>query len=101
MSDHTEKYEGYEVNSKQVDSIHDCDICGKSYKSRGSLKVHVKSAHKGINYNCRLCDFQTTRQSSLKTHVQSVHEKIKYSCNLSEHQATTQRKSKEAYSVCP
>ena len=71
-------------------STYDCDICGKGYKSKGNLNLHVLSTHRGINYPCGQCEYKANQKGTLRRHIQSVHEKIKYSCNLCYHQATTQ-----------
>ena len=71
-----------DVKEENVDNLHSilftysCDICSKSYNSKGNLRQHLKSAHQGMKYPCNQCEFKATQQGNLKRHIQTVHEKM-------------------------
>ena len=47
------------VDEKNPHSIlvkYKCDICSKSYKSKGTLRRHIQSLHEGIKYPCNQCE---------------------------------------------
>ena len=67
-----------------------CEICGKHYKSKSYLKIHVQAEHVLIRYSCSQCDQRFTQKVNLKSHIQSVHEKIKYTCDRCDQQFTQQ-----------
>ena len=76
------------VDEKNPHSIivkYKCDICSRSYKSKGTLTQHIQSVHKGLKYPCDQCVYQATRKGDLLTHIRSVHEKVKYPCNQCQH----------------
>ena len=54
-----------------------CQECGKGFAMKGTMKVHYKSIHLGINYPCKQCDFKASQPSNLSSHVKIVHEGIK------------------------
>ena len=47
-----------------------CESCGKTFKSKGSLKCHKESTHKeGMIYICEKCPKQFNRKDMFKRHV--------------------------------
>ena len=57
-----------------------CDQCNSSFSSSITLKRHVESIHKGIEYTCEKCEKSFTNYSNLLRHVKN-HEQIKdYTC---------------------
>ena len=47
-----------------------CESCGKSFKSKGSLKRHKESTYKeGMMYMCEKCPKQFNRKDMFKRHV--------------------------------
>lgn len=46
-----------------------CNICGKDFKWRNALRVHLKK-HYGSTYQCYLCGRDFTTKSYLMTHVE-------------------------------
>ncbi|XP_014228013.1 zinc finger protein 613-like [Trichogramma pretiosum] len=52
---------------------HVCDVCEKTFKQKGHLKIHIDTVHKGVKYACDVCGKTFTQKSSLKTHVDTVH----------------------------
>ena len=59
-----------------------CEICGKMFRMRRSLRDHIKKHHEKIlNHQCTSCGKAFFHGYELKIHVQSVHEGIKnYIC---------------------
>ncbi|XP_060931184.1 telomere zinc finger-associated protein [Limanda limanda] len=49
---------------------HCCHICGKTFKAREQLRVHLRR-HKGMRkFECLDCGYKFTRQAHLRRHVQ-------------------------------
>ncbi|XP_062247359.1 telomere zinc finger-associated protein isoform X1 [Platichthys flesus] len=49
---------------------HCCQICGKTFKAREQLRVHLRR-HKGMRkFECLDCGYKFTRQAHLRRHVQ-------------------------------
>ena len=63
-----------------------CDTCnnGQKYKSKETLKKHIKSQHCPVEfYKCNRCPSQFTRKFYLQNHIDAVHEEKKpYECPL-------------------
>ena len=78
-----------EKNSQSNFEKRMCDICSKSYKSKGNLTQHIQSVHKGLKYPCDQCVYQATTKESLLAHIRSVHEKVKYPCDQCQHSTVT------------
>ncbi|XP_053698324.1 zinc finger protein 845-like [Sabethes cyaneus] len=60
-----------------------CDLCGKKYKNRNSLKIHMGNEHDGERkYACEVCDKRFAFRSNLSRHLQ-MHEEIKrFACDF-------------------
>ena len=67
-----------------------CSQCDFKAKDKGYLKKHVKSQHEGQNNCCSQCDYKTNTKVKLMYHIQSIHEAIKYSCNHCDFKAVFQ-----------
>ncbi|XP_034733175.1 telomere zinc finger-associated protein [Etheostoma cragini] len=49
---------------------HSCHICGKTFKAREQLRVHLRR-HKGMRkFECIDCGYKFTRQAHLRRHIQ-------------------------------
>ncbi|TNN23296.1 Zinc finger and BTB domain-containing protein 48 [Liparis tanakae] len=49
---------------------HCCQICGKTFKAREQLRVHLRR-HKGMRkFECIDCGYKFTRQAHLRRHIQ-------------------------------
>ena len=59
-----------------------CNLCGKSYMQKGSLRDHVKFSHNGEGFMCTICNHLARNKIDLKTHVDGVHGTQKYLCNI-------------------
>jgi KRAB domain-containing zinc finger protein len=83
-----------------------CDICGKKYSHKSSIRIHIQAIHLGMQVSCKKClknykdpkalsyhnqrDHQNiiclickkkfTSSSCLKIHNDSVHKKIRFQC---------------------
>ena len=67
-----------------------CDICGRSYKGRGSLTHHMRS-HTGEHETCETCGRDFRDPSDLKKHIRNVHLKIKnFKCDICGHACSKQ-----------
>jgi uncharacterized Zn-finger protein len=58
-----------------------CDVCGTSYRSKGSLRKHIFRGHKddglaNIVFKCKDCDMTFSYLGTLRRHERSVHNKI-------------------------
>ena len=59
---------------------HDCDLCGRNYKSRTSLNAHLKSVHKigcsepKINCHFDHCEFKCYKLNQLINHLTEQHQ---------------------------
>ena len=76
-------FETTEGNSEK--SLH-CEKCGKEFKSRGKLNLHIKTIHNKLTpFKCGSCDKGFPEKYRLKNHISNIHDKIKlhqcYMCN--------------------
>ena len=58
--------------------------CGRWFKRKGELSLHVES-HRKIWYDCKKCDFSTKLQKYLKEHEKShlkKNEELPYACDI-------------------
>uniref|UniRef100_A0A1E1WTP9 C2H2-type domain-containing protein n=1 Tax=Pectinophora gossypiella TaxID=13191 RepID=A0A1E1WTP9_PECGO len=76
-----EKFYSYYVKNRHMKTKHhstplklvECNICGKTYKSKAILRKH-QSVHTGEKpYHCPYCDWKFTQCSTLKTHCKLKH----------------------------
>ena len=110
---HTEMVERQDVQTSGETSSHKqhtCEICDKSFTTKGNLTTHRKTVHSGekrfscdhcnkcfstkqslndhINthtgerpHTCSVCSKSFTQHSGLTRHMAAVHEGVRYSCN--------------------
>ena len=59
---------------------HSCDICGRGFTQRDTLKKHVNLAHmnKETKFSCRFCDKEFDRKCNI--HYRNMFYCIKHSC---------------------
>jgi uncharacterized C2H2 Zn-finger protein len=50
-----------------------CTLCGRHYKLKEYLKVHMKIAHQGLKYNCQLCPKSFTTWGGRRMHLHLKH----------------------------
>ena len=57
---------------------HGCKECKGTYKSKLSLKKHIKNVHKNLTqFSCGECKATFGLKQKMKQHVKIVHEKVK------------------------
>ena len=65
----------------KVNENHKCEICGKSFKKKINLGVHLNTVHIKRNIlKCKVCGMEFSSSSGLKSHSDSVHKVVKYKC---------------------
>ena len=52
--------------------------CGKKYKTKASLWVHIREIHKRKEkYPCSICSLEFTKKGNMVRHVKDVHQGVK------------------------
>ena len=86
VDDFSLKQEQLEVNFKTFEglrhqledqSLYSCDLCGREFPWKTSLRRHIESVHNGRRYHCDQCDFKATRNYCLVEHKRRKHSIIK------------------------
>ena len=86
---HREKFREVFPNSTTVPENDDgeggvvCDICGKKYKHKESLRHHHKLIHeKSMKlHSCEFCKFKTTGLKKLEKHIDVQHSQSEFVCD--------------------
>ena len=86
------------IESVHMGIRHDCNICGKNYKTSTILKLHMQDVHEksihekqleklereesqpGVTLLCDQCEYRTEKPQLLKRHIEAVHLK-KFLCS--------------------
>ena len=63
-------------------NIRFCDQCDKTFKTKESLRLHVKSVHEGVVFKCTKCDRSYGNLDNLKRHIGGVHDGIIFKCDI-------------------
>ena len=72
--------------------IYQCGQCEKSYISKSSLNMHIKTTHEGRrDYKCEECNKSYTQKNSLDEHITSIHKGVEYQCPQCEVTFTTKK----------
>jgi len=62
---------------------HVCDICGKVYLIKKSLRLHISVYHnKELNFKCEVCPKQFGRRDGLARHMRVHTKELKYVCEF-------------------
>nr|CAH7728743.1 unnamed protein product [Callosobruchus chinensis] len=70
------------ISNNQTEKKIICDICGKSYKQRKFLSIHMR-VHTGERpYNCEVCGRKFSLYSSLHKHRNIHSERKKFECKV-------------------
>jgi len=60
----------------------ECNECGTSFKTKKSLKSHMRSKHSEDSFICYICQKEMANDFTLKSHIKRVHKKEKkFMCN--------------------
>ena len=64
----------YFQEDDETESDSFCNICGKPFQSKSSLKDHIDRVHKKIkNYQCPYCAHPFFKQTDLNRHIKRKH----------------------------
>ncbi|XP_062135477.1 zinc finger protein 226 [Drosophila sulfurigaster albostrigata] len=66
------KYEMHLQQQHAVDTLHECEICKKSFKNSESLSVHRKR-HSERHYQCGKCSLNYINAAELRVHYERAH----------------------------
>lgn len=66
------KYELHLQQQHAVDTLHECEICLKSFKNSESLAVHRKR-HSERHYQCAKCSLNYINAAELRVHYERAH----------------------------
>lgn len=66
------KYELHLQQQHAVDTLHECEICLKSFKNSDSLSVHRKR-HSERHYQCSKCSLNYINAAELRVHYERAH----------------------------
>jgi uncharacterized Zn-finger protein len=50
-----------------------CIECGKSFTTKGGLKIHFKNIHQATPSQCMMCPKSFKNDSTLKYHLKNIH----------------------------
>ena len=64
--------------SHHLNISYDCTQCGKSFRQKCGLTIHVKAVHDGEKKSCDVCGFQTFFMAEHKKRIHA--EKVSYNC---------------------
>ena len=68
--------------SRETASNWTCEECGKIFKSKGELKMHMRRHNPDKNFVCNECGKKFKRETGLKYHILGFHKGIlNYSCD--------------------
>ena len=69
-----------------------CNKCGKAFKSRCGLKLHLQTHEEDMQHECSFCDFKTPQKVNLVKHLAVKHKKDEHGEEL---------KMNKACPLCP
>ena len=74
QNEKSQYFENEEINSGK----NPCQICKKSFTTKRTLKLHVKTVHDELKeYQCNICGKTFGNKSKLQFHIKRVHYSIK------------------------
>jgi len=68
-----------------------CEHCDFGSENLLELRLHMATAHDGVQVHCIQCDFTATRRDTLLNHVRKVHEGKGFPCELCNYIAGTRQ----------
>ncbi|XP_047348503.1 zinc finger and SCAN domain-containing protein 12-like isoform X8 [Vespa velutina] len=69
---------------------YDCEFCGKKFKVKGDMRLHVRFKHKEGPIVCDVCGKTCSNSNSLYVHQKWAHFKPKYECEICKRRMVTQ-----------
>lgn len=72
------------------DYKYDCEYCGKKFKVKGDMRLHVRFKHKEGPIVCDVCGKTCSNSNSLYVHQKWAHFKPKYECEICKRRMVTQ-----------
>nr|XP_003703883.1 PREDICTED: zinc finger protein 782-like [Megachile rotundata] len=72
------------------DYKYDCEYCGKKFKVKGDMRLHVRFKHKEGPIVCDVCGKTCSNSNSLYVHQKWAHFKPKYECAICKRRMVTQ-----------
>ncbi|XP_014237902.1 gastrula zinc finger protein xFG20-1-like [Trichogramma pretiosum] len=77
------------INSMHNAVTFTCDICGKKFSTKGGLGIHIDSIHNGITSACDICGKKFSTKSNLIVHINAMHNGNKHTCDICGKKITT------------
>ena len=75
--------ENQEIGIRSSDTLAKCELCGKVYGKRASLKSHIKFVHENVrNHECPQCGKKFGTEWNLKKHVKTGNRPLKKHLNF-------------------
>ena len=68
-------------NANEDNKKHVCELCGKAFFTKTSLKEHIYTHSDVKRYSCEVCGKQLRNDSSFRRHMMSVHN-VKQTCDI-------------------
>lgn len=68
----------------------DCEYCGKKFKVKSDMRLHVRFKHKETPIICDVCGKTCSNSNSLYVHQKWAHFKPKYECEICKRRMVTQ-----------
>ena len=85
MKDINPEIQNYDEEPKEnVENKVMCELkCGKDFRNRRAMKIHVNKTHNGKRFKCNACDKSFFSKANMTRHQDQVHGKNeKVPCNL-------------------
>lgn len=73
---------GYDPERPAIGKNYRCDICDKSFATKGSLSRHNQSNHSDESFECEECGQKILRKDSIKRHYRKYHTGIPFPKHL-------------------
>ena len=69
-----ENYKMHTNGDHELDEVPECKKCGKTFKTKSGLAIHIPKHVKESEFKCSKCDYETISDIDLRNHFQSSHE---------------------------
>lgn len=61
----------YNVHEQKRD--HPCNVCGKKFSDKFSVKIHIQGVHQKVRFKCDICGNDFSQPSAVYLHKKNVH----------------------------